>query len=104
MSDADKLRAQENESAGLKLDSVDHKTIRRDRALDNPEFHKEVKAVAAQRHRFGCRRIRVIMERTGMIMNHRDVYLLYRGEAEASGADEAGNWLLDASAEGSMAR
>ena len=39
-----------------------------------------MKAVAAKRRRFGYRRIGVMLERKGMIMNHKKLYRLYSGE------------------------
>jgi hypothetical protein len=68
---------------------VDPKTVRRDhpptarqcienaRKGDNPEVREEMKAIAAVRRRFGYRRIGVLLERKGMIMNHKKLYRLY---------------------------
>ena len=53
------------------------KTVRRERPPDNPEIRKQMKAVAAKRRRFGYRRIGVMLERKGMIMNHKKLYRLY---------------------------
>ena len=39
-----------------------------------------MKAVAAKRRRFGYRRIGVMLEREGMIMNHKKLYRLYTNE------------------------
>ena len=39
-----------------------------------------MKAVAAKRRRFGYRRIGVMLERKGMIMNHKKLYRLYTDE------------------------
>ncbi|SDD54575.1 hypothetical protein SAMN04488239_10899 [Ruegeria marina] len=39
-----------------------------------------MKAVAARRSRFGYRRIGVMQERKGMIVNHKRLYLLYSEE------------------------
>ena len=63
-----------------RLVGVDPKTVRRDRPPDNPEIRKEMKAVAAKRRRFGYRRIGVMLERKGMIMNHKKLYRLYTDE------------------------
>ena len=53
-----------------RLVGIDPKTVRRERPPDNPEIREEMKAVAAKRCRFGHRRIGVMLERKGMIMNH----------------------------------
>jgi putative transposase len=63
-----------------RLVGVDPKTVRRERPPDNPEIRKEMKAVAAKRRRFGYRRIGVMLERKGMIMNHKKLYRLYTKE------------------------
>ena len=63
-----------------RLVGVDPKTVRRERPPDNPEIRKEMKAVAATRRRFGYRRIGVMLERRGMIMNHKKLYRLYTEE------------------------
>jgi putative transposase len=59
---------------------VDPKTVRRDRPPDNPEVREEMKAIASKRRRFGYRRIGVLLERKGMIMNHKKLYRLYTDE------------------------
>ena len=63
-----------------RLVGVDPKTVRRERPPDNPEIRKEMKTVAAKRRRFGYRRIGVMLERKGMIMNHKKLYRLYTEE------------------------
>ena len=60
-----------------RLVGVDPKTVRRDHPPDNPEVSKEMKAIAAVRRRFDYRRIGVLLERKGMIMNHKKLYRLY---------------------------
>ena len=63
-----------------RLVGVDPKTVRRDRPPDNPEIREEMQAIAAVRRRFGYRRIGVLLERKGMIMNHKKLYRLYTEE------------------------
>lgn len=63
-----------------RLVGVDPKTVRRERPPDNPEIRKEMKAVARKRRRFGYRRIGVMLERKGMMMNHKKLYRLYSEE------------------------
>ena len=41
-----------------------------------------MKAIAAVRRRFGYRRIGVLLERKGMIMNHKKLYRLYCEERQ----------------------
>jgi putative transposase len=59
---------------------VDPKTFRRDRPPDIPKVRKEMKLIASKRRRFGYRRIGVLLERKGMIMNHKKLYRLYTEE------------------------
>ncbi|MBU2998916.1 IS3 family transposase [Roseovarius nubinhibens] len=63
-----------------RLVGVDPKTVRRERPPDCPEIRKEMQAIAGKRRRFGYRRIGVLLERKGMIMNHKKLYRLYREE------------------------
>ena len=63
-----------------RLVGVDPKTVRRDLPPDNPEVCQEMKAIANKRQRFGYRRIGVLLERKGMIMNHKKLYRLYTEE------------------------
>ena len=53
-----------------RLVGVDPKTVRRNKPPDNPDVREEMKAIASKRRRFGYRRIGVLLERKGMIMNH----------------------------------
>jgi putative transposase len=56
------------------------KTVWRDRPPDNPEVREEMKAIASKRRRLGYRRIGVLLERKGMIMNRKKLYRLYTEE------------------------
>ena len=62
------------------LIGVDPKTVRRDRPPDHRAIREAMKDVAGKRRRFGYRRIGVMLERQGMIMNHKKLYRLYREE------------------------
>ncbi len=63
-----------------RLIGVDPKTVRRERPPDCPEIRKEMQEIAGKRRRFGYRRIGVLLERKGMIMNHKKLYRIYREE------------------------
>jgi len=62
------------------LIGVDPKTVRRDRPPDNPDIRLEMNKIAEKRRRFGYRRIGVMLERVGMIMNEKKLYRIYREE------------------------
>lgn len=62
------------------LVGVDPKTVRRERPPDNPDIREEMGKLAEKRRRFGYRRIGVLLERKGMVMNHKKLYRLYREE------------------------
>ena len=62
------------------LIGVDPKTVRRERPQDHTEIRAEMREIAAQRRRFGYRRVGVMLERKGMIMNHKKLYRLYSEE------------------------
>lgn len=62
------------------LIGVDPKTVRRERPPDNPEIRKAMQEIAAVRRRFGYRRIGLLLERRGLLMNPKKLYRLYREE------------------------
>ena len=62
------------------LIGVDPKTVRRERPPDHAEIREEMREIAAIRRRFGYRRIGVMLERKGHVMNHKKLYRLYREE------------------------
>tara|TARA_R110002049_G_scaffold84723_2_gene215647 strand:- start:89 stop:640 length:552 start_codon:yes stop_codon:yes gene_type:complete len=62
------------------LIGVGPKTVRRKRPPDSPEIRLEMNKIAQMRRRFGYRRIGVLLERVGMIMNEKKLYRIYREE------------------------
>jgi putative transposase len=62
------------------LIGVDPKTVRRERPPDNPDIRLEMNKIAEKRRRFGYRRIGVLLERKGMVMNGKKLYRIYREE------------------------
>ena len=63
-----------------RLVGVDPKTVRRERAPDNPGIRARMRAIASERRRFGYRRIGLMLEREGIAMNHKKLRRLYREE------------------------
>ena len=51
------------------LIGVDPRTVRREHPPDNPDIRLEMNKIAEKRRRFGYRRIGVMLERVGMVMN-----------------------------------
>lgn len=62
------------------LVGVDPKTVRKPDIRDNPEIRARMRAIAADRRRFGYRRIGLMLEREGIKMNHKKLYRLYSEE------------------------
>ncbi len=62
------------------LIGVDPKTVRREHPPDNPDIRLEMNKIAEKRRRFGYRRIDVMLERVGMVMNEKKRYRIYREE------------------------
>ena len=62
------------------LIGVDPKTVRREHPPDNPEIRVEMNKIAEKRRRFGYRRIGIMLERVGMVMNEKKLYRIYREE------------------------
>jgi len=52
------------------LVSVDPKTLRRERPPHYPHVRDRMRAIASERRRFGYRRIGLMLEREGIVMNH----------------------------------
>jgi putative transposase len=63
-----------------RLVGVDPKTLRRERPPDSAEIRKAMQEIVGKRRRFGYRRIGVLLERKGIIMNHKKLYRIYREE------------------------
>src|SRR4051812_3025988 len=72
-----------SQARACRLTRVDPKTVRRTPAPDNPEIRKRMREIAAERRRFGYRRIGVLLAREGLIMNHKKLRRLYREEGLA---------------------
>jgi putative transposase len=60
------------------LIGVDPKTLRREHPPDNPEVRLEMNKIAEKRRRFGYRRIGIMLERVGMVINEKKLYRIYR--------------------------
>jgi putative transposase len=72
-----------SQARACRLTGVDPKTVRRTPAPDNPEIRKRMREIAAERRRFGYRRIGVLLAREGLTMNHKKLRRLYREEGLA---------------------
>lgn len=66
-----------------RLVCVDPKTARREPVPDHPEIRARMREIAAERRRFGYRRIGLMLEREGTTMNHKKLRRLYREEGLA---------------------
>jgi len=63
-----------------RLVSVDPKTVRREPEPDNPEIRERMRKIAETRRRFGYRRIGIMLEREGIVMNQKKLRRLYTEE------------------------
>lgn len=66
-----------------RLVCVDPKTVRRAPVADHPEIRVRMREIAAERRRFGYRRIGLMLEREGITMNHKKLRRLYSEEGLA---------------------
>lgn len=62
------------------LAMVDPKTVRREPVADNPEIRARLRALAAERRRFGYRRLGLLLKREGLVMNEKKLFRLYKDE------------------------
>lgn len=65
------------------LTGTDPKTLRRLPRRDDGLVRERLKSLAAERRRFGYRRLGLLLEREGIRMNHKKLYRLYREEGLA---------------------
>ena len=68
------------QARACRLVSVDPKTVRREPTPDSPEVRAKMREIAEQRRRFGYRRIGMMLEREGIVMNHKKLRRLYGEE------------------------
>ena len=59
---------------------VDPKTVRRDAERGDIELRGRLRELAAERRRFGYRRLGILLRREGVTMNKKKLYRLYREE------------------------
>lgn len=61
--------------------AVDRASVRyKHRRLDDGELRQRLRAIAAERRRFGYRRLGIMLAREGLAMNHKKLLRLYREE------------------------
>jgi putative transposase len=73
-------RHETSQRRACRLVGVDPKTVRRERAPDHPAIRARMREIAAERRRFGYRRIGLMLEREGVRMNHKKLRRLYTEE------------------------
>jgi len=69
-----------SQARACRLVRVDPKTVRRVREPDCPEIRQRIREIAHERRRFGYRRIGLMLEKEGIVMNHKKLYRLYKDE------------------------
>lgn len=61
--------------------TIDRSTVRYTSIrLDDAQLREAMKAVAAERRRFGYRRIHIMLDRQGIVMNQKKLRRVYREE------------------------
>lgn len=73
--------------------TIDRSTVRYTSARpDDALLREAMKAVAEERRRFGCRRIHIMLDRQGIVMNQKRLQRLYREEKLQ--VRRRGGWVL----------
>jgi len=62
------------------LVGVGPEAVRRERLADHADIRKQMHEIAHKRRRFGYRRIGIMLEREGFMMNEKELYRLYKEE------------------------
>jgi putative transposase len=65
------------------LVQVDPKTVRREAEPSDASLRERLRRLAAERRRFGYRRLGVLLEREGVSMNKKKLFRLYKEEGLA---------------------
>jgi putative transposase len=73
-------RHEVSQRRACRLVGVDPKTVRRERKPDHPAIRDRMREIAAERRRFGYRRIGLMLAREGVRMNHKKLRRLYTEE------------------------
>ena len=66
-----------------RLVGVDPKTVRRKEKRTDEKIRQRMGEIAVERRRFGYRRIGLMLEREGIVMNHKKLFRLYQEEGLA---------------------
>ena len=62
------------------LAQIDPKTVRRNPVPDSPDIRGRLRVLAGERRRFGYRRLGILLEREGIVMNKKKLFRLYSDE------------------------
>ena len=70
-----------NERRACSIFSVDRTSVRyAPRCSDDGDLRSRLREIAAERRRFGYRRLGIMLAREGLVMNHKKLLRLYREE------------------------
>lgn len=84
-----------SQKRACELVQIDPKTVRREPEQGDAEVRERLRSLAAERRRFGYRRLGILLEREGMSMNKKRLFRFYSRGRPGGATTRPQRWSLD---------